>query len=153
MRLPRFTIRSALVIIAISACILAVYSPRLHEANRIERSNREYYTLIFQRCQNIPELVQFIDLYSPESALEFFKDGDVESVVCVTPVDGRYSATFHASVAIDDSGSYVLTGNLFFSIDDSKGEFRKGNSRSPSIRMNAKEWTRFVANGADIDSL
>ena len=112
-----------------------------------------YYTLIFQRCQNIPELVQFIDLYSPESALEFFKDGDVESVVCVTPVDDRYSATFHASVAIDDSGSYVLTGNLFFSIDDSKGRFRTGISSSPSIRMNAKEWTRFVANGADIDSL
>ena len=153
MRRPRFSIRSILVTTLIVACVLAAYSVRFHEANRIEHANRNASVLIFERCQNIPELRQFIELYKPEEALEFFDNGKVESVVCVTPVDDRYSATFNAVVAINDSGSYDLTGKLMFSITDSKGRFRTGISSSPGIRMNAKEWTRFVANGADIDSL
>jgi hypothetical protein len=137
----------------IVACVLGAYSVCFHEANRIKRANRNTSVLIFERCQNIPELRQFIELYKPEDALEFFDDGKVESVVCVTPVDDRYNATFNAVVVINDSGSYDLTGKLMFSITDSKGSFRTGISSSPGIRMNAKEWTRFVANGADIDSL
>ena len=153
MRMPRFSILAALIAIAVFACILGVYSPRLREANRIDHANRQYYEQIFQRCQNIPELAQFIDLYRPESALEFYEDGNVVSVTCVTPVDDRYSASFNAVVAINDSGSYDLTGKLIFTITDSKGRFRTGISTSPGKRMNAKEWIRFVANGAKIESL
>ena len=153
MKLPKFSVRFTLIVIAVAAVILAFYAPVWREANRIRRANQKEYAQIFQRCSNVPELQQFIELYKPEEALEFFDNGKVESVVCVTPVDDRYSATFNAVVAINDSGSYDLTGKLMFSITDSKGRFRTGISSSPSIRMNAKEWTRFVANGADIDSL
>ena len=157
MNTNRFSIRHVLIVTAVLACVFAVYSVRLREAERVRQAQRESFAQIFERCQSIAELKQFIELYKPKEALEFFDNGKVVSVVCVTPVDDRFDAAFNAPVLINSKGTYDLAGNVVFSIEDRNGTFRKihagGWSDGPSVRLNAKEWLDFVDGGADIESL
>ena len=155
--MPKFSILAALIAIAVFACILGAYSPRLREAIRIDYANRQYYAQIFRRCHGIAELRQFVELYNPESALEFFDNDRVVSVACVAHIDDRYTASFTADVQINEEGIYELTGAMRLVIDDRDGKFTviESNSTSSgqSVRLNPNEWAEFIAGGADIESI
>ncbi|MDA8563676.1 hypothetical protein N9L06_04405 [Mariniblastus sp.] len=145
-----------MTLVSIPCCWFGI---KFQQHNRIVAANREIRKEIFHRCENIPELKQFIDLYNPVEALEFFENNTkVVSVICLASVDDRYKVSVDAPVEINDSGVYDLTGDLVFSIVDSKGEFKRNwkngkSSTSPGIRLNVAEWSRFVEDGADIESL
>ena len=159
MRRIQFSTRAFLILMTLISIPCCWFGVKIQQHNKVLAANRAEYKEIFHRCESIPELQQFIDLYSPKQALEFFENNTkVVSMSCVISVDDRYNVSFHAPVVINDSGFYDLTGDLVFSIVDRKGEFKKienngGVSTSPGIRMNANEWIRFVEDGADIDSL
>ncbi|MDB2687785.1 hypothetical protein N9Y42_11300 [Mariniblastus sp.] len=159
MRRIQFSTRTILILMALVSIPCCWVGIKIQQHNKVLAANREECKEIFHRCESIPELQQFIDLYSPKQALEFFENNTkVVSVVCAVSVDDRYDVTFNAPVVINDSGFYDLTGDLVFEIVDSKGEFKKiskngSASTSPGIRMNATEWIRFVEDGADIESL
>jgi hypothetical protein len=155
--MPRFTILFLLIITAVIAYIFSGYSARLHEANRIERANRQYNSQIFRRCDGIAELRQFVELYNPELANESFDDGKVVSVICIATIDDRYTANAHADVQINEEGTYELIGEIKIRIVDSVGKFTRINGTSTSIGqsvdLNSTEWTDFVDGGANIDSI
>ena len=161
MRMPRFTILFLLITTAVVAFFLSGFMAQLreanHEANRIERANQQYYSQIFQRCDGIAELRQFIELYNPERAFESVDNDKVVSVTCLATIDDRYTANAYANVKINEEGAYDLMGEISIRIVDSVGKFTTidGNTtyRSPSVDLNLTEWTNFVDGGANIDSI
>ena len=130
------------------------------EAAEVAAANRILYAEIFERCKGVPELQQFISLYNPTEALEFFDNEtmtEVVSVACVTDIDERFTATFVAPVEINGEETYSLTGDIDFRIEDKNGTFRKinptGYSEGSSISLNSREWKNFMATNGDIESL
>ncbi len=132
----------------------------LTEAEQVDAANRVYYGQIFQRCDGVPELKQFVSVFKPTEALEFFDNetmSKVVSVACVTEFSDRFTATFVAPVVINEAGTYTLTGDIDFRIEDKKGTFRKifsnGSSEGSSISLNHQEWSAFMESGNDVESL
>ena len=98
------------------------------EAEQVEAANQIYYARIFERCNGVPELKEFVSHFRPTEALEFFESktlSEVVSVACVCKFDEHFEASFVAPVTINRSGTYSLTGDLFISIKDDNGKFRK----------------------------
>ena len=161
MRHIQFTTRAILIFMALVSIPCCWVGMRIQEHNRIQASNRKLHAEIFHRCQDIPELKQFIDLYNPEQVLEISnadpRDFSVVRVICAAQIDARYKTIVRAPVSINTSGFYELTGELVFLIQDNQGQFttifKDTSITRQAVHMDADQWVRFIAKGADIESL
>lgn len=155
--------KTAMIVSIVGVSLLAVLfslAPKPpSEAERVAAANEKYYAEIFHRCQNIPELKAFIDLYQPTSALEFFDNETLSQVVevaCRVQIDERYEAAFVAKVRINEEGFYDLTAEPSIWIEDSLGQFttnyRDGVQGRGSMRKFSPEmWSSFVESGAKVE--
>lgn len=131
------------------------------EAQRVAEANSQYYADIFSRCSEIRSLAQFIEVFEPSEALEFFDNEtrqEVVSIASVAYVNDEYEATFVAPVTLLETGKYQLNGNPKFFIKDLKGgvftkHLPNGTTSGPTITLGPVLWQRFVAGGAGIESL
>lgn len=157
--------QSIVTLVAIVLCatgyVVLTQSKDPTEAQRVAVANNKYYKEIFSRCSDIRPLSQFIELFHPSEALEFFDNKtmkEVESVVSVVELAGGYKASFVAPVSISETGKYRLTGQPTFTIQDCRGGvftkiYPNGSTTGSSIQLGPVLWNRFVASGADIQSL
>lgn len=157
--------QSIAMMVAIVVCaagyVMLTQSHGPTEAQRVAAANKKYYREIFSRCSDIRPLSQFIEIFHPSEALEFFDNKtmkEVVSVVAVVEVAGGYKASFVAPVSISENGKYRLTGQPKFTIEDCKGGvftkiYPNGSTTGSAIQLGPVLWNRFVASGADIQSL
>ncbi|MGB0372298.1 MAG: hypothetical protein ACPGN3_13275 [Opitutales bacterium] len=155
--------KTVTLVTILGACFLAFLfslTPKpISEAERVAAANEKYFAQIFHRCQNVPELKEFIDLYQPTSALEFFDNETMSQVVqvaCHVEIDKRYKAAFVADVRINDAGFYDLTAEPKIWIEDTLGKFtthfENGHSTGSTLKFHPKMWMEFIDSGADIEA-
>lgn len=158
--------RTSIIVVLISSAIATSFLfwkpvKGRTEAQRVAEVNHKYYSEVFDRCSQIRPLAQFIQIFEPSEALEFFDNEtmqEVMSVVAVAHLKDGYQASFVAPVTLLETGKYHLNGTPTFLIEDLRGgvftkHYPGGSSSGPAIRLGPSLWQRFVSEGARLQSL
>lgn len=148
------------IVVLIFALLLGTLPRPLSEAERIAVANKKYYNEIFERCKAVPDLRQFVELFNPTEALEFYDRETMKTVVSVcsvAKVNDRFSVTLIAPVHIAEDGYYELTGIPTYIIKDSEDIFTEiypnSTSTGHSLNLRPSDWQKLYEAKGDFEAL